>query len=398
MCFAQQEPEEHYREAVKFYLRGDFKQSLSELNKVLEVLPEFEKARKLKEVVLTEGSKSLAVIGAGELSVEIGEVAIVEASSKKEGVVPIESLARRLLALESSNEYTLGTDDVLEVFVWGCEELNREVIVRPDGRISFPLAGDVPARGLTPTLLSQVLEEKLISYVKKPKVTVMVKKVGTARKEVFVLGEVKNPGAQEIAEGMGVLELLSRVGGFTDNAGSSSVKILRGGANPFTGYDPSLNRGGQVISVNLDEMIVNGDLSQNVILQPRDIVYVPKTSKPKGVFVLGEVSSPGIYKLEEASNVLGLVTAAGGFTKDAVPSSTKVIRGEPGKPVVLSSNLDRVISRADMSENIALQPGDIVYVPRFFLANFNYFMSQLLPSIQFVYYTYSLTKGIIGLP
>ena len=107
MCFAQQEPEEHYREAVKFYLRGDFKQSLSELNKVLEVLPEFEKARKLKEVVLTEGSKSLAVIGAGELSVEIGEVAIVEASSKKEGVVPIESLARRLLALESSNEYTL---------------------------------------------------------------------------------------------------------------------------------------------------------------------------------------------------------------------------------------------------------------------------------------------------
>ncbi|PIU51678.1 hypothetical protein COS91_03220 [Candidatus Desantisbacteria bacterium CG07_land_8_20_14_0_80_39_15] len=384
LCNAQ-ESEEHYREAVKFYLWGDFKQSLSELNKVLEIVPGFGKAYRLKEVILMDGQGSLTVIDTGELSVEVGEVTI-----------PIESLARRLLALESSAEYTLGADDVLEISVWGCEELTKEVIVRPDGRISFLLVGDVPARGLTPTLLAEVIAEKLTPYVKKPKVTVIVKKVGTARKEVFVLGEVKSQGGQEITEGMGVLEILSRVGGFTENAVSSSVKILRGGANPLAG-EISI-RSGQVISVNLDDVIIKGDLSQNVMLQPRDIVYVPKATRPKGVFILGEISKPGMYKLEEAPNLLELVTIAGGFTKEATLSSTKVIRGEPGKPIVLSSNLNKVISRADMSENLVLQSGDIVYVPRFFLANLNYFISQILPSIQFVYYTYYLTKGIMGIP
>lgn len=122
LCNAQ-DIEEYYREAVKFYLWGDFKQSLSELNRILEIEPNFEKGKILQEIVLRE---SLTIPArAGELSVEVGKVTTSETSAK-EGVVPVEFLARRLLALESASEYTFGTDDVLEISVWELRNLQEK--------------------------------------------------------------------------------------------------------------------------------------------------------------------------------------------------------------------------------------------------------------------------------
>lgn len=192
--------------------------------------------------------------------------------------------------IAAEGKYIIGVRDELRIAVWRCPELERTVEVRPeDGRITYPLIGDVKAAGLTPKELAQQISNKLAYYVKEPRVAVGVQKFGD--KKVYVFGEVLRRGTFRLERGDRIIDLISRAGGFTDNAVLSTTYVIRGG------YEES-----RMIRVNLARLIHKGDLSQNVYLSEGDIVYVPQSEFENINYALRKLF-PSMFFAEKLSDI-----------------------------------------------------------------------------------------------
>ncbi len=157
-------------------------------------------------------------------------------------------------------EYRLGPDDLIEVFVWKEPELTATVTVRPDGRVSLPLAGEIEASGKTAVELQQDITAKLGKFIVQPVVNVMVKQVNSLK--ISVLGEVRRPDVYKIKNRVTVLDAIAMAGGFTDLARPNRVVVLRN--------TPS---GPQRIKINIRELVGN-EGEKPFYLQPLDTVYV----------------------------------------------------------------------------------------------------------------------------
>ena len=194
---------------------------------------------------------------------------------------------------ESSNqvEYRIGEEDVLTISVWQNQDLDQEVVVRPDGMVSFPLVGDLQAEGLTVSQFDQQLTKKLSEYVKYPEVSISIKKIGG--KKVMVLGQVRNPGVYSVTGAKTILEAISLAGGFTDHAVSSSVVLIRGGfGNP------------QAQRINLTKALT-GSWRQNVSLQSEDVIFIPKKFIANLNYFLSQILDPlskGLYTADQLHN------------------------------------------------------------------------------------------------
>jgi polysaccharide biosynthesis/export protein len=163
----------------------------------------------------------------------------------------------------SAGEYVIGPDDVLAVNVWKEDEISRQVPVRPDGRVSLPLIGDVQAAGLTPLELQQSIRSRLTAYLVNPTVAVMVQEARSRR--FNVVGEVEHPGSFVLGQPLTVLDALAMAGGFRDFAKTGGIYVLRLNA------DASHQR----IPFNYKQVISGRSLQQNIHLQPGDTVVVP---------------------------------------------------------------------------------------------------------------------------
>ena len=160
-------------------------------------------------------------------------------------------------------DYVIGAADILRIQVWKNTELSVEVPVRPDGKISVPLANDVQAAGLTATELKDVITQALADYVAAPDVTVMVREIRS--KSVHVIGEVLRPNQFPLIFDMRVLEAIAYAGGFSPYADKSDVRILR--PNPD----------GTVVEYrfNYNAFLRGKQPEGNLRLQPGDTVVVP---------------------------------------------------------------------------------------------------------------------------
>lgn len=163
-------------------------------------------------------------------------------------------------------EYQIGPGDTLEVFVWRHPDLSVSVPVRPDGNISTPLVEDMPAAGKTPTRLARDIETVLSEYIRSPQVNIIVKGfVGTFGEQIRVVGQAANPQALSYRDGMTLLDVVIEVGGLGEFAAGNRGKIVRRTAE------------GQVeIPVRIDDLVNEGDLRQNVRMQPGDVVIIPE--------------------------------------------------------------------------------------------------------------------------
>ena len=167
-------------------------------------------------------------------------------------------------AFEAYQEYRIGPTDTLQITVWKNPEISvPETVVRPDGKISFPLLDDVQAAGLTPLELKGVLTERLTEYIQSPTVTVVVRQIRS--KMVYVLGEVARQGAVPIQADMRLVDALSISGGFGPFANKGRVKVIR--------HTPDADP----VEFLFDyEAFVDGtDLEQNILLVPGDKIIVP---------------------------------------------------------------------------------------------------------------------------
>jgi polysaccharide export outer membrane protein len=123
-----------------------------------------------------------------------------------------------------SDQYIIGPEDVLLIYVWKEESLTRTLPVRIDGKISLPLVDDVQAAGLTPLKLKETLTEKLKGFVENPTITVTVMEANSFK--VYVSGEVKQPGAHRIRSEMTLVKLIITVGGFTEWANQKNILVI----------------------------------------------------------------------------------------------------------------------------------------------------------------------------
>ena len=170
-------------------------------------------------------------------------------------------------AAAAKDVYVIGPGDMLGIFVYRSPELSTEVPVRPDGRISMPLVQDVTAAGKTPPALCRELEQRLKEYIRDPNVTVIVRGfVGPFDRQVRVIGEAAEPAAIPYREHMTVLDVMIATKGLTRYAAGNSAVIVR-----------SSGASRKSLNVRLNDLIKDGDISQNVEMLPGDVLIIPQT-------------------------------------------------------------------------------------------------------------------------
>ena len=158
-------------------------------------------------------------------------------------------------------EYRIGPEDVLDISVWKNEELTRTVVVRPDGNISLPLLNDLQAAGLTPMELRDVLAKGYARYVNEAEVSLIVSEIHSLK--VSVVGMVRLPGRFELRSQATVLEALALAGGLSEFAKRDQITVQR-------------RDGQRVQRLGFDyNSVLNGNVDQNFLLRPGDIVLVP---------------------------------------------------------------------------------------------------------------------------
>jgi len=168
---------------------------------------------------------------------------------------------------ESASKYIIGPGDTLQVFVWRNPELSTTAAVRPDGKISTPLAEDIVAVGKTPSQLARDMEKALSNYVRSPTVNIIVTSAISTFSQVKVVGQVARPSAVAYREGMTVMDVVLAVGGLSEFAAGNRAKIVRSAADGKQ----------EEIPVKLANLLNKGDMKQNVALKPGDVLVVPQS-------------------------------------------------------------------------------------------------------------------------
>jgi len=158
-------------------------------------------------------------------------------------------------------DYVIGVDDLLGIIFWREKEMSAEVLVRPDGKISLPLIGDLPAAGMTPEQLADAVEKAGTKYVKDAGATVMVREIRS--RKVYVIGEVTKPGTFSLGSEMRVMQIIAEAGGFLEHSNKGNVVIVR-------------NENGQEhrYKFNYNEVVRGRNVQQNILLLPGDTILV----------------------------------------------------------------------------------------------------------------------------
>lgn len=165
------------------------------------------------------------------------------------------------------DEYRIGVDDLVQVTVWKNPDLSVTVPVRPDGKISMPLAGEVAAGGRTPKEVAQAITDQLSHYIRDPQVAVILTELRSHEflSRVRVSGAVNEPASMPYRQGMTVLDLVLEAGGLNDFAAGNRAKLYR-----------KSNEGVVAIPVELADILNDGEVQTNYAIEPGDILTVPE--------------------------------------------------------------------------------------------------------------------------
>lgn len=281
------------------------------------------------------------------------------------------------LAPDRDQSYRIGPGDELDITVLSYPELATRAVVAPDGHISFPFLGTIQAEGLSTDGLAQYLQTALDAQVYDPKVGVTL--VQMRSKRFSVLGEVRKPGTFPLwGKNVTIYEAIASAEGFTPGAYPQQVRVLRA------------DGAGKQTIVNLDLANTAGDKGRAVVfyLQPEDVVYVPGQTDVKQVCVLGKVAAPGRLGFYPGMTVVDALTSAGWITREGVPTSVMLARRNGAERAFQRVNVQAAVARHDLSQDVALKPGDIVYVPEKFISQVSTFVGFFTTSVEPVAHTY----------
>lgn len=240
-------------------------------------------------------------------------------------------------------DYRVGDGDVLKVSVYDHPDLTTTVRVSSGGAIQFPLIGRVEITGMTVNQVGDTIAKLLADgYIVNPQVSVFIQEFRSQK--VTIMGQVVKPGLYELSGPTSFLELISKAGGLTKDAGDQATIHHSVSAG---------KKGEKVVHVNLKALLEKGDSSLDVMLIDGDSVFVPQAGM---VYVTGEVKNPDSYKVEDNTTVIMAVTRAGGFTDLAAKGRVKIIRKADGN--------EQTMEKVPM--NMLVKPNDVIVVPESF--------------------------------
>lgn len=244
----------------------------------------------------------------------------------------------------ADDTYAVGVSDVLEIQVWDNKDLNQVVFVRPDGKISLPLIGEIQAGGKTVQQLQDLLVELYTKSVKGANVTVSLKEIKS--RPVYFIGGFAKPGVEQLTRDLRLVQAIAIVGGLLPSADGDNGFILRGDRR---------------IPIDFTRLLQRGDVTQDVRLQPGDSVVVPFAD---AVYVHGEVKTPGAIKSTGDLTVLRAISQVGGVTPLAATGRVEILRGQSEKKERIKVDLDKMMRAPDDNPDVRLKANDIVFVPQ----------------------------------
>jgi len=244
-----------------------------------------------------------------------------------------------------TKDYIVGPEDVLDVQVWDNKDMNQVVFVRPDGKTSLPIVGEIQAAGKTVQELQDYLTAVYSKTVKGAAVTVIIREIKS--RPVYFLGGFGRPGALQLMRNdLSLLQALALVGGVAPGADGENGFVLRKDKR---------------IPVNFTKLLQKGDLTQDLQLEPGDSVVAPIADL---VYLQGEVRAPGAIKFLPDLTVVKAITQGGGFTPMAAGGRVDIIRWKGEKRERIRVDVDKMMRAPDENPDVMLKPDDIVFVPQ----------------------------------
>ncbi len=249
---------------------------------------------------------------------------------------------------------TLGPGDVINFALYrdeSMEEIRDNVVIAPDGKVSYLQAQDIIAAGLTIDELRTNVDNALTNYYTKPHT--VITPVAIHSKKYYMLGAVVTKGVFTFDRPLTLLEAIGRAGGLETGVFERNTVELADLSHSF------LVRRGARVPIDFEKLFQEGDLTQNIPLEPEDYVYFASASANE-IYVLGEVQTPGIVPYSPKSGVIGAITTRGGFTKRSFKGRVLIVRGS------LKNQETYVVDTSDILDakkpDFRLKPKDIVYV------------------------------------
>lgn len=246
-------------------------------------------------------------------------------------------------------DYVVGAQDVLTINSFDQADLSGRFAVEADGTFTFPLIGRVKAGGLTLRQIEAELKQRLKDgkFFVNPQLSVAVEQFKSQK--IFIVGEVRSPGAYPLSGDMSLIEALARAGSTLPTA-SGEALIVHGAPSQTTAdvlaasSDPA-----NMVRINLRDL-ESGVLSQNAVLRDGDTIFVPRA---QSVYVFGQVKNPGAYSLQQSGmTVLQALSLAGGVSENGSTNRIRIVRMVKGEKTEIKVKLNDVV-----------QPGDTIIVP-----------------------------------
>ncbi len=281
-------------------------------------------------------------------------------------------------------KYVIGPDDKFHAYVYNEEDLNtKELIVKRDGTMTFPLIGEVYVEGLELEEATELIEKKLESYISYPEVTIIPYEIKSGT--VTILGKVTYPQQYQITGEMRILDLIAKAGGLALGYFQNNSIELADLERSF------IVRNNKVLPIDFYALIKEGDMLNNIPLMGGDYIYLP-SSINREVYVVGEVLEQGHFAYKENMTLGQVIAYSQGLKPSAKTSSIYLVRGNLKHPRLFKIDLDAIYKGKIM--DFKLKPNDIIYVPKTPIASWNLVLEQILPSLQAVQTGYLLQNII----
>ena len=289
-----------------------------------------------------------------------------ERESSKQVKVMNEKILMTSLSLlgkrSPSRDYRIGPEDLIEFSVYEDEKLNKTVRVSSQGDISLPLLGVLKVEGLTAVQLEKEIRELLSEkYYQNPHVSVFIKEFRS--QSISVIGAVEKPGVLEVMGQRRLLDALALAGGLKEDSGQL-LFLIRASLTDERSTEKredSAEKGPETLVIDLEELLIKGNLSLNLPLKHGDVINIPVSGK---VYVGGNVKGPGGFPLRgKTVTVSQAIAMAGGLDDKANGSGTKIFRhGEGNEGGVISVDVNAI--QKGESKDVYLRENDIIIVPR----------------------------------
>ena len=244
-------------------------------------------------------------------------------------------------AVSLADDYVIGEGDVLSVHVWGEDELNSSVKVRPDGKISMPGVDDIEAAGYTLPQLKERLQKSISKLIKDPILNVSL--VTSVNSRVFVVGGGVEPRVFDMPQRTTLLQVLASLGPLA-RADLPKAYVYRDGKKVMTDFDG---------------LFYKGEFDKDIQLEPGDTIFMP-VKYDQNVYVVGAVNQPKAILYQDGLTVLDALLQAGEFSKYANEDEVVIVRTIDGKKERIPVRTKDLLKKGELKQNVQLQAGDYI--------------------------------------